>query len=71
MDNISSRVNWRDLKAYMKSAGGEVTLAEAHKSTKNEGVVEFARLEDVQSAIEKLDGTELKGRKIKIIDISR
>ena len=70
VDNLSSRVSWQDLKDFMRSAG-EVTYADAHKSRKNEGVVEFARHEDVQNAIDKLDDTELNGRRIKIIDDSR
>ena len=70
VDNISSRVTWRGLKDYMKQAD-KVTWAEAHKSSTYEGVVEFACYEDVQNAIKKLDDTELNGRKIKIIDISR
>jgi len=70
VENLSSRVSWQDLKDFMRSAG-EVTYADAHKSRKNEGVVEFSRYEDVQNAIDKLDDTELNGRRIKIIDDSR
>jgi len=70
VENLSSRVSWQDLKDFMRSAG-EVTYADAHKSRKNEGVVEFARYEDVQNAIDKLDDTELNGRRIKIVDDSR
>ena len=70
VENLSSRVSWQDLKDFMRSAG-EVTYADAHKSRKNEGVVEFARYDDVQKAIDKLDDTELNGRRIKIIDDSR
>ena len=70
VENLSSRVSWQDLKDFMRSAG-EVTYADAHKSRKNEGAVEFARYDDVQKAIDKLDDTELNGRRIKIIDDSR
>merc|ERR1711976_118274 len=70
VENLSSRVSWQDLKDFMRSAG-EVTYADAHKSRRNEGVVEFARYEDVQNAIDKLDDTELNGRRIKIVDDSR
>jgi len=70
VENLSSRVSWQDLKDFMRSAG-EVTYADAHKSRKNEGVVEFSRYDDVQNAIDKLDDTELNGRRIKIIDDSR
>ena len=55
----------KDLKDYMRKAG-EVTYADAHKIRQNEGVVEFASSSDMKTAIEKLDGTELHGRKIKL-----
>merc|ERR1712130_1005796 len=70
VENLSSRVSWQDLKDFMRSAG-EVTYADAHKNRKNEGVVEFARYEDVQNAIDKLDDTELNGRRIRIVDVSK
>lgn len=70
VENLSSRVSWQDLKDFMRSAG-EVTYADAHKTRRNEGVVEFARYEDVRNAIDKLDDTELNGRRIKIVDDSR
>jgi len=70
VENLSSRVSWQDLKDFMRSAG-EVTYADAHKTRRNEGVVEFARHEDVRNAIDKLDDTELNGRRIKIVDDSK
>ncbi len=39
--------------------------------SRNEGVVEFSCYEDVLNVINKLDGTELNGRKIHIIDESK
>lgn len=45
---------------------GEVTFADAHKLRQGEGVVEFASMSDMKRALEKLDGTELNGRKLKI-----
>ena len=68
--NLSSRVSWQDLKDFLNSAGGEVTYAEAHRTRRNEGVVEFARFEDVQNAIDKLDDTQLRGSTINIVDDS-
>ncbi|KAF7273905.1 hypothetical protein GWI33_013406 [Rhynchophorus ferrugineus] len=66
VENLSSRVSWQDLKDYMRQAG-EVTYADAHKR-KNEGVVEFASYSDMKNAIEKLDDTELNGRRIKVFE---
>ncbi|XP_041352381.1 serine/arginine-rich splicing factor 4-like [Gigantopelta aegis] len=67
VENLSSRVSWQDLKDYMRQAG-EVTYADAHKKHRNEGVVEFATYTDMKNAYEKLDGTEINGRKIKLIE---
>ncbi|XP_018330392.1 serine-arginine protein 55 isoform X1 [Agrilus planipennis] len=70
VENLSTRVSWQDLKDYMRQAG-EVTYADAHKQHRNEGVVEFASYSDMKSAIEKLDDTELNGRRIRLIEDKR
>lgn len=67
VENLSSRVSWQDLKDYMRQAG-EVTYADAHKHHRNEGVVEFATHSDMKNAIEKLDDTEINGRRIRLIE---
>lgn len=67
VENLSSRISWQDLKDYMRQAG-EVTYADAHKQHRNEGVVEFASYSDMKNAIDKLDDTELNGRRIRLIE---
>ncbi|KAK2726816.1 serine/arginine-rich splicing factor 5-like isoform X2 [Artemia franciscana] len=67
VENLSSRVSWQDLKDHMRSAG-EVTYADAHKGNKNEGCIEFATYRDMKNAIDKLDDTELNGRRIRLIE---
>ncbi|XP_074036346.1 uncharacterized protein isoform X2 [Leptinotarsa decemlineata] len=67
VENLSSRISWQDLKDYMRQAG-EVTYADAHKQHRNEGVVEFASYSDMKTAIEKLDDTELNGRRIRLVE---
>lgn len=52
---------------YMRQAG-EVTYADTHKGRKNEGVIEFRLYSDMKRALEKLDGTEVNGRKIRLIE---
>lgn len=54
-------------KDYMRQAG-EVTYADAHKGRKNEGVIEFVSYSDMKRALEKLDGTEVNGRKIRLVE---
>lgn len=67
VENLSSRVSWQDLKDYMRQAG-EVTYADAHKQHRNEGVVEFASYSDMKNALEKLDDTEINGRRIRLVE---
>lgn len=67
VENLSSRVSWQDLKDYMRQAG-EVTYADAHKQHRNEGVVEFASHSDMKNALDKLDDTEINGRRIRLIE---
>ncbi|XP_046387817.1 serine-arginine protein 55 isoform X12 [Ischnura elegans] len=70
VENLSSRVSWQDLKDYMRQAG-EVTYADAHKQRRNEGVVEFATYTDMRNAIDKLDDTDLNGRRIRLVEDTR
>ncbi|KAM4588094.1 uncharacterized protein PAE49_002682 isoform 2-T2 [Odontesthes bonariensis] len=66
VENLSSRCSWQDLKDFMRQAG-EVTYADAHKGRANEGVIEFRSRSDMKRAIEKLDGTDINGRKIRLV----
>lgn len=67
VENLSSRCSWQDLKDFMRQAG-EVTYADAHKEHKNEGVVEFATHSEMRRAIDKLDNSELNGRRVRLIE---
>ncbi|XP_069774197.1 serine/arginine-rich splicing factor 5-like isoform X3 [Narcine bancroftii] len=67
VENLSSRVSWQDLKDFMRQAG-EVTFADAHRHKLNEGIVEFASYSDLKNALDKLSGTELNGRRIRLIE---
>jgi len=70
VENLSTRVSWQDLKDLMRRAG-EVCYADAHKDRRNEGVVEFLSRSDMERAIEKYDGHEMNGRRIKLVDETR
>ncbi|KAA0194237.1 hypothetical protein HAZT_HAZT010575 [Hyalella azteca] len=67
VENLSSRISWQDLKDYMRKEA-DVTFADAHRHARNVGIVEFASYSDMQRAIDRLDDTELMGRRIKLID---
>uniref|UniRef100_UPI0037E94A70 serine/arginine-rich splicing factor 6-like isoform X2 n=1 Tax=Semicossyphus pulcher TaxID=241346 RepID=UPI0037E94A70 len=66
VENLSSRCSWQDLKDFMRQAG-EVTYADAHKERTNEGVIEFRSHSDMKRALDKLDGTDINGRKIRLV----
>ena len=64
MENLSTRTSWQDLKDYMRQAGDIM-----YTNTSNgEGIVEFGSRSDMDWALDKLDGAELDGRKIKLIE---
>ncbi|CAK6976369.1 hypothetical protein E3U43_014205 [Scomber scombrus] len=67
VENLSSRCSWQDLKDFMRQAG-EVTYADAHKERTNEGVIEFRSQSDMKRALDKLDGTDINGRKIRLVE---
>jgi len=68
VDNLSSRCSWQDLKDFMRKAG-EVTYGDAHGETgKNRGVVCYEREEEMQRAVDELDGREINGRAVKLTE---
>lgn len=66
VENLSTRCAWQDLKDMMKKYG-DVLFVDAHHYRRNEGVVEFAHKSDMEYAVEKLNGKEINGRKMKLI----
>lgn len=67
--NLSTRFSWQDLKDMMRTAG-EVTYADAHKRVRNEALVCFATHDDLRRAMDRFQGKEINGRRIKLIDDS-
>lgn len=70
VENLSSRSSWQDLKDYFRTAG-DITYTSAHKIRPNEGLVEFADREGMRYALDKLDGEELDGRKLRLAEEKR
>ncbi|KAJ2396887.1 serine arginine-rich splicing factor [Coemansia sp. RSA 2559] len=69
VENLSSSVSWQDLKDFARRAG-EVSFADAHKRRPGEGIVEFTDESGLRNAIRKLDGEDLRGRRIIIREVS-
>ncbi|KAG9339185.1 hypothetical protein JZ751_024043 [Albula glossodonta] len=47
---------------------GEVTYADTNKGQKNNGVIEFRLYSDMKRALKNLNGNEVNGRKIRLIE---
>ncbi|KAJ1948469.1 Serine/arginine-rich splicing factor 6 [Linderina pennispora] len=69
VENLSSSVSWQDLKDFARRAG-EVSFADAHKLRPGEGIVEFVDEEGLRTALRKLDGEELRGRRVVLREVS-
>ena len=67
VENLSTRTSWQDLKDYMRQAG-EIMYTNTHNIRSGEGLVEFGSRSDMEWALDKLDNTELDGRKIRLIE---
>jgi len=60
---LSSGLSWQDLKDIMRETGGDVTFTSIKDSI---GYAEFATEGDVDRAIAKLDGTEVRGSRVNV-----
>jgi len=67
VENLSSSTSWQDLKDFMRQAG-EVSYTNTHQNRSGEGVAEFGSRGDMEYALDKLDGSELGGRRIRIFE---
>merc|ERR1711934_762248 len=67
VENLSSSTSWQDLKDFMRQAG-EVNYTNTHQNQSGEGVAEFGSRGDMEYALDKLDGSELGGRRIRIFE---
>jgi len=71
IENLSSHSDWHDLKEMFRENGFKVTFCDAHKPHRNEGSACFETETDMKKAIKKLDGHEVNGRAMKIIEDMR
>merc|ERR1712048_162397 len=62
--NLPANTTYEDLLAHGQGMGS-ATWAEVHKYNKKEGAIGFATKEDAKAAIALLNGSFLKGAKIK------
>lgn len=69
VENLSSEVSSQKLREIIQPYA-DSTHAEAHKQKKGVGIVYVSTRESVQSVIDKLNNSEIKGKIVKLIDDS-
>ncbi|XP_065055964.1 serine/arginine-rich splicing factor 4-like isoform X2 [Rhopilema esculentum] len=69
VENLSTRCGWQDLKDHFRQIG-EVSFTKCHREKIGEGVVEFSSYRDMKTALSKLEGSTLYGKRIHLIDDS-
>lgn len=64
---ISHETSWQDLKDFARQAGN-VTRADVDRNMPGEGLIEYASQDDADNAVRKLDGTDLKGMVVTVVE---
>eukprot|EP00088_Acartia_fossae_P029807 TRINITY_DN3071_c0_g3_i3.p1 TRINITY_DN3071_c0_g3~~TRINITY_DN3071_c0_g3_i3.p1 ORF type:complete len:214 (-),score=55.96 TRINITY_DN3071_c0_g3_i3:315-956(-) len=70
VENLSTKTSWQDLKDFFRQCG-EITYTNAHNQRPGEGIVEFGCRDDMDYALDKLDGEDVDGRRIKLTEEKR
>eukprot|EP00158_Paraphelidium_tribonemae_P001364 Partr_v1_DN24307_c0_g2_i1_m31807 putative serine arginine-rich splicing factor len=65
VENLPAGTSWQDLKDFFRKSF-EVTYSEVSRDRDNEGLVDFACKEDLDAAMDKFDGADFNGNKIKL-----
>uniref|UniRef100_A0A914C815 RRM domain-containing protein n=1 Tax=Acrobeloides nanus TaxID=290746 RepID=A0A914C815_9BILA len=64
VENLHYRSNWKDLKDLIR----EASFADAHKKREGTGIVCFDSYEVMKRALDKYDGEEINGKKIRLVE---
>merc|ERR1712156_28927 len=67
LSNISTRCRWQDVKDEIRARTKiECSFCEIHTPRDREGIVCFNRKEEMKDVLKRMDGFELKGRKLEL-----
>merc|ERR1712142_147097 len=67
VSNISTRCRWQDLKDEIRAQTKiECSFCEIHTPRDREGIVCFNRKDEMKDVLKRMDGFELKGRKLEL-----
>lgn len=70
VSNLPVGTSWQDLKDLGREAG-QIAFADVSASRPEEGVLEYQSREDMERAVSKIDGVELRGNKLRVEADSR
>lgn len=65
VSNLPPNTSWQDLKDIGREYGS-ISFADVDSSRPDEGVIEYDNREDYERALDKIEGTELRGFKLRI-----
>eukprot|EP00002_Diphylleia_rotans_P014786 TRINITY_DN2877_c0_g2_i1.p1 TRINITY_DN2877_c0_g2~~TRINITY_DN2877_c0_g2_i1.p1 ORF type:complete len:178 (-),score=36.98 TRINITY_DN2877_c0_g2_i1:321-854(-) len=65
VENVDSRVSWQDLKDFARTSCDRVRRTEVFGD--GTGIAEFPDEQDMLDAIKQLDGKELRGKVVKVV----
>ncbi|XP_003746049.1 serine/arginine-rich splicing factor 5 [Galendromus occidentalis] len=68
VENLSSRISWKDFKDMIRREDIEVVHVDAHKLHKHQGIVKFRTHSDLKRAIKKFQNREIEGRRLEITE---
>lgn len=63
--NLPTGTSWQDLKDLGREAG-QIAFADVSATRPDEGVLEYQNREDMERAVIKIDGVELRGNKLRV-----
>ncbi|KAK9456966.1 hypothetical protein V1511DRAFT_509648 [Dipodascopsis uninucleata] len=71
VSGLPSDCSWQDLKDFARRANIDILFADVSRDRDGSGVIEVEREDDLEVAMEKLDGDEIKGSRVTLTkDIS-
>ncbi|PWN39563.1 hypothetical protein IE81DRAFT_326398 [Ceraceosorus guamensis] len=65
VSNLPANTSWQDLKDVGREAG-HISFADVDPSRPDEGILEYDSREDMERALDKIEGMELRGNKLRV-----
>lgn len=70
VENMDKKTSWQDLKDFARQAGDVAYTDVWTDDGEKFGAIEYLTEGDYETALRKLDGTLLEGRKVRLVPVS-